>query len=288
MKFLILGASGMAGHVISIYLQEQGYDVTGFARKKLSFVNTIVGDAFDLNFLKGVITVGNYDVIVNAIGILNQQAEEKKDDAVFLNGYLPHYLATITKSMKTQIIHISTDCVFSGEKGNYTEKSLRDGEKFYDRSKAIGELEDNKNLTLRTSIIGPDINYNGVGLLNWFMKQDKVVEGYVHAIWTGQTTLQLAKTIEEAAKNHICGLYNMVPNKSISKYDLLKFFNFYLRKNSLEIIPSDNIVINKSLKRTKFDFKYDIPSYDKMILELSEWIFKHKTMYPHYKTLFYK
>lgn len=283
MKFLILGASGMAGHVISIYLQEQGYDVTGFARKKLSFVNTIVGDAFDLNFLKGVITVGNYDVIVNAIGILNQQAEEKKDDAVFLNGYLPHYLATITKSMKTQIIHISTDCVFSGEKGNYTEKSLRDGEKFYDRSKAIGELEDNKNLTLRTSIIGPDINYNGVGLLNWFMKQDKVVEGYVHAIWTGQTTLQLAKTIEEAAKNHICGLYNMVPNKSISKYDLLKLLNFYLRKNSLEIIPSNNIIINKSLKRTKFDFKYNIPDYDEMILELSRWISRHKDMYSHYK-----
>ncbi len=283
MKFLILGASGMAGHVISIYLQEQGYDVTGFARKKLSFVNTIVGDAFDLNFLKGVITVGNYDVIVNAIGILNQQAEEKKDDAVFLNGYLPHYLATITKSMKTQIIHISTDCVFSGEKGNYTEKSLRDGEKFYDRSKAIGELEDNKNLTLRTSIIGPDINYNGVGLLNWFMKQDKVVEGYVHAIWTGQTTLQLAKTIEEAAKNHICGLYNMVPNKSINKYDLLKLLNFYLRKNSLEIIPSNNIIINKSLKRTKFDFKYNIPDYDEMILELSRWISRHKDMYSHYK-----
>lgn len=283
MKFLILGASGMAGHVISIYLQEQGHDVTGFARKKLSFVNTIIGDAFDLNFLRGIITVGNYDVIVNVIGILNQQAEEKKDNAVFLNGYLPHYLATITKNMKAQIIHISTDCVFSGKKGNYTERSLRDGEKFYDRSKAIGELEDNKNLTLRTSIIGPDLNYNGVGLLNWFMKQDKAVEGYVHAIWTGQTTLQLAKTIEEAAKSHICGLYNMVPNKSISKYDLLKLFNFYLRNNSLEIIPSNNIIINKSLKRTKFDFKYDIPSYDEMVLELSKWISKHKDMYSHYK-----
>lgn len=283
MKFLILGASGMAGHTICLYLKEQGYDVTGFARKELDFVNTVVGDAFDLNFLKGIITVGNYDVVVNAIGILNKQAEDEKANAIFLNSYLPHFLAMITKNMKTKIVHISTDCVFSGKIGNYTETSLRDGEKFYDRSKALGELEDNKNLTLRSSIIGPDLNSNGIGLLNWFMQQDGIVKGYVKAIWTGQTTLQLAKTIEIAVHDNACGLYNMVPNESISKYNLLKLFNFYLRKDMVKIIPSNDVIGNKSLKRTRYDFNYEVPNYCDMIQELSNWIFKHKDMYPHYK-----
>ena len=153
MRFLVLGASGMAGHTIAIYLKEQGHDVTGFARKNLEYVKTIVGDATDFEFLKGLITAGNYDYVINAIGLLNQFAENNKANAAILNGYLPHFLADITKDMNTSIIHMSTDCVFSGKAGNYTEESLRDGETFYDRSKALGELEDDKNITLRNSIV---------------------------------------------------------------------------------------------------------------------------------------
>ena len=113
MKFLILGASGMAGHVICIYLREQGHNVTGFSRKKVNFVESISGDVNDLEYLRGIIETGHFDAVINAVGILNQAAEENKASAVFLNGYLPHFLAKITEDIKTQIIHMSTDCVFS-------------------------------------------------------------------------------------------------------------------------------------------------------------------------------
>ena len=165
MKFLVLGASGMAGHVICIYLKEQGHDVVGFSRRGVKFVESIVGDASDFSLIKGIIKAGRFNAVINAVGILNQFAEEDKETATLLNAYLPHYLVKITADMETQIIHMSTDCVFSGHTGPYTEDALRDGETFYDRSKAIGELNDDKNLTLRNSIVGPDINKNGTQLI---------------------------------------------------------------------------------------------------------------------------
>ena len=229
MKFLVLGASGMAGHLISIYLKEHGHEVTGFARRPIPFVNCVVGDAGNANELRRVIFDGGYDVVINAIGILNQFAEEKKAEAVYINSYLPHLLADITNETQTQIIQMSTDCVFSGKTGGYIETSLRDGESFYDRTKALGELEDNKNLTFRNSIVGPDISPNGIGLLNWFMSQTNEIYGYTNAMWTGLTTLQLAKEMETAAENRVHGLFNMVPDHSISKYDLLQLFNHYIR-----------------------------------------------------------
>lgn len=191
----------MAGHVISLYLKEQGHNVTGFAREKSRFVNTIVGDASDFDLLRTIIYTGAYDSVINCVGLLNQFAEKDHAGAVLLNGYLPHYLAKITEKTDTQIIHMSTDCVFSGKTGGYTETSIPDGTLFYDRSKAMGELEDEKNVTFRNSIVGPDIKQDGIGLLNWFMKQNGSVEGFTGAVWTGQTTLQLAKTMEEAARS---------------------------------------------------------------------------------------
>ena len=177
---------------------------------------------------------------------------------------------------------MSTDCVFSGKKGQYTEVDFPDGETFYDRSKALGEIIDNKNITLRNSIVGPDINPKGIGLLNWFMQQNGNVNGYTMSMWTGQTTLQLAKTMEAAIKVHACGLYNTVPATSISKYDLLCLFNKYMRNNKVIIHPVDGIRADKSLKRTRFDFDYIIPDYEIMVSELAKWIFDHKDLYPHY------
>ena len=283
MKFLVLGCNGMAGHTISLYLKEQGHDVMGFAQEKSKYVNSIVGDARNTEFVKEIIDDGKYDSVINCIGILNQFAENNKSLAVYLNAYFPHFLAEITSGTKTQVIHMSTDCVFSGKKGNYTEDDFKDGETFYDRSKALGELEDNKNITLRNSIVGPDINPNGIGLFNWFMKQDYPINGYTKAMWTGQTTLQLAKTMEIAAMERASGLYNTVPDKSISKYDLLKLFNKYLRNDSIQILPTEGVNLDKSLKRTRFDFNYIIPNYETMISEMAQWIIKHKDMYPHYK-----
>ncbi|MBR2336563.1 MAG: sugar nucleotide-binding protein [Clostridia bacterium] len=282
MKFLVLGCNGMAGHTISLYLKEQGHDVTGFAQEKSALVDTVVGDARDTVSLAKTIKDGHYDSVINCIGILNQFAEENKALASFLNGYFPHFLADVTSGTETQVIHMSTDCVFSGKRGCYTEDDLPDGATFYDRSKALGELEDGKNITLRNSIVGPDINPNGIGLLNWFMKQNGAINGFTKAMWTGQTTLQLAKTMEVAARERAHGLYNTVPDHSISKYDLLRLFNKYLRNNELEINPIEGINADKSLKRTRFDFSYLIPDYETMVVEMAEWIKNHKDLYPHY------
>ena len=283
MKFLILGCNGMAGHVISLYLKEQGHDVTGFARIKSAFVPTVIGDASDAELLRGIIAAGNYDAVINAIGLLNQFAENNHGAAVLLNGYLPHFLAEITDGTNTQVIHMSTDCVFSGKTGQYTESSQPDGATFYDRSKAMGELNDNKNITLRNSIVGPDIKAKGIGLLNWFMQQPgPAVNGYKGAIWTGQTTLQLAKTMEAAARQRACGLVNAVPSSSITKFELLGLFNKYLRGGELTINPVDGVTADKSLVRTNFDFDYQIPDYETMVSEMAMWMKSHRALYPHY------
>ncbi|EHP49423.1 sugar nucleotide-binding protein [Odoribacter laneus] len=282
MKFLVCGCNGMAGHTISLYLKEQGYDVVGFDRQKSLYIDSFAGNAFDTETLRTVITKGKFDSVINCIGILNQFAEQNKALASFLNSYFPHFLAEITLGTDTQVIHMSTDCVFSGKRGSYTEDDFQDGETFYDRSKALGELNDDKNITLRNSIVGPDINPKGIGLLNWFMQQNGEINGYTKAMWTGQTTLQLAKTMEVAAREKAHGLYNTVPDHSISKNDLCGLFNHYLRNDSIKINPIDGVDADKSLKRTKFEFSYIIPDYEQMVAEMATWIKKHKNMYPHY------
>lgn len=282
MKFLVLGCNGMAGHLISLYLAERRHDVTGFAIEQSKFIKSIVGDATNFPILREIITSGKYDTVINCIGILNQFAEKNKSLAVTLNSYLPHFLADVTEKTSTQVIHMSTDCVFSGKRGQYTEDDLPEGATFYDRSKALGELNDDKNITLRNSIVGPDINPRGIGLMNWFMQQDGEIGGYTRAMWTGQTTLQLAKTMESAAKERASGLYNTVPSSNISKYDLLQLFNKHLRGGKLSICPVEGVNADKSLKRTRFGFSYLIPDYEIMVAEAAQWIFNHKELYSHY------
>lgn len=283
MKFLVLGCNGMAGHMLSLYLKEGGYEVDGFARKESPFIHTVLGDARDTGLLRNIIEKGNYRAVINCIGVLNKFAELNHEAAVFLNSYVPQFLAKITEKSATQIIHISTDCVFSGSRGCYTESDFPDGKLFYDRSKALGELDNEKDITFRMSIVGPDANEKGIGLINWFMQQQGKVKGYKNAMWTGQTTLQLAKTIEHAARQRVHGLYNMVPEDKISKYDMLVLFNQYLRNKPIEIEPEENFRTDKSLKRTNYGlFSYRIPEYEQQIRELGTWMRAHKELYPHY------
>ncbi|ALC89197.1 reductase [Bacillus sp. FJAT-18017] len=282
MKLLVLGSTGMAGHMISIYLKEAGHEVTAFSRRRFKYCNNIIGDVTNLSNLEKIILEGEYDAVINSIGILNKSAEENKSLAVFLNSYLPHYLSDLTKNMKTRVIHMSTDCVFSGKTGGYSETSFKDGKTFYDRTKALGELENNKDLTFRNSIIGPDMNQNGIGLFNWFMKQQGTINGFNKAVWTGVTTLALAKAMEKALEQNLTGLYNLVNNETINKFDLLKLFNKYLRSEKLEILPSANVVIDKSLVNNRTDFEFIVPSYEQMVIEMKEWIENHRNLYPHY------
>ena len=286
MKFFICGCNGMAGHTIGLYLLEQGHEVYGFDLQESKLIKSFAGNAFDTETIACVIKEGKYDTVINCIGVLNQFAENNHALAAFLNSYFPHFLAKTTEGTDTQVIHMTTDCVFSGKKGSYTEHDLRDGETFYDRSKALGELDDEKNLSLRNSIVGADINPKGIGLLNWFMNnttgEHPVVNGYTKAMWTGQCTYQLAKTMEAAAKERAHGLVNAVPDTDISKYELLKLFNKYLRGGCVQVNPVEGVNADKSLKRTNWEFNYRIPDYEQMVAEMADWIFNHKELYPHY------
>lgn len=282
MKFLVLGATGMAGHTIAIYLKEQGHDVTAFSKREFPYCKNINGDALDKEFMKKLLIEGCYDVVINCIGVLNSACDDNPDRAVYLNAYLPHFIVETLKDTKTKYIHMSTDCVFSGKSGNYHENSFPDGETFYDRTKALGEINDNKNLTFRNSIIGPDINENGIGLFNWFMKQEGTINGYNKAIWTGVTTLTLAKAMEQASVKDITGIYNLVNNDSINKFELLNLFNKYMKEDRIIIKPSDSLNLNKSLVNNRTDFNFVVPTYEQMIKEMKMWILDHKEIYTHY------
>lgn len=282
MKILILGSIGMAGHMITLYFKEHGYDVTAYSVTPFPYCENIVGNAFETGKFKDMILQGEYDVIINCIGILNQAADENRAAALYLNSYLPHLIADTMKDKKTKLIHMSTDCVFAGNTGPYYENSLRDGITFYDRTKALGEVEDDKNLTFRNSIIGPDMNENGIGLFNWFMKQKGTVKGFTGALWTGVTTLTLAKAMEKAIQENLCGLYNLVNNESISKYDLLVLFNRHFRNNNLTILKNVDVKLDKSLRNTRKDFSFIVPSYEQMIIGMKEWVNTHPGLYPHY------
>ncbi len=285
MCFFVLGASGMAGHLISLYLKERGHFVVGFSRRGVPFLdNQVLGDACDEALLAEAIGEGEFDVVINCVGVLNKAAEENPD-AAYLNGQLPHALARITEGTHTRVFHMSTDCVFAGNTGPYTEESVPDGESAYDRTKAAGELRDSKNLTFRNSIVGPDINERGIGLLNWFMAQPGPVKGFTGAIWTGLTTLELAKAMEHEAGERAAGLVNMVPEGNINKYDLLGLFNEELRDGKVEIIPDDGLQLDKTLVRTNFAPTYMPKPYPEQVREMAQWVRAHRNLYPHYEVI---
>lgn len=280
MRYLILGAGGMAGHIIANYLIEQGENVEAISRRELQFCKTHVLDITEFDKLKKIVE-NNYDYIINCVGILNKSAEEQVDLAIQINSYLPHFLSKITKNLSTSVIHLSTDCVFSGTRGNYKEIDFPDGETYYDRTKALGELIDDKNLTFRNSIIGPDINENGIGLFNWFMKQNEKIYGYEKSIWSGVTTLTLAKAIHQASYEKLTGLYHLTNNSKINKYELLKLIDFYTGHN-LKIQKVNGVSHDKSIRNTRTDFSFIVPSYETQIKEMVEWVNNHKNLYMHY------
>lgn len=277
MKALIIGGDGMLGHVVKLHMQEQGHEVRSTSR----------GDGADYQFdaTKNMDDLGGFvddfqpDATINCIGILNKEAEEHKSRAVLINSYLPHYLGELCLAKDIKFVHISTDCVFEGDGiGEYTESSFKDATSFYGRSKALGELDNDKNLTLRTSIVGPDKNQNGIGLFQWFMNQEGEANGFDKVQWSGVTTIELAKCIEKAIENNLTGLRHAVNNEKIDKYSLLELFKKHFNKN-ITINRSSDYVSDKSLIRTT-DFDFNIPSYDQMIQEMSEWVSKYKDLYP--------
>ena len=278
MKILILGSDGMLGHVVKMYFEEKDYDVVCTTRRdeksELYFnITNSVGE------IERIIKRVKPDVVINCIGILNKVADEHKALAILINSYLPHYLDEISVENNFKLIHVSTDCVFDGKTGNYDEMSIPNETSMYGRTKALGEVINDRSATLRTSIVGPDINENGVGLFKWFMDQEGEVGGYDRVLWTGITTIWFAKCMEIAIENNLTGLHHCVNNEIISKYDLLVLFKKYFNKD-IVINHNPDVESKKTLVRTDKSFDFDIPSYEDMIEDMREWVLNHKEVYP--------
>ena len=274
----------MAGHVITTGLREDAFlfDTISVARNNSLIKPDYLLDVTDFIELEKLVKKINPNIIINCIGLLNRTAEENPHKAILINSYLPHFLEFITKNSKIKVIHISTDCVFSGKDGNYSEYSFKDGIGYYAQSKALGEIVNGKDLTLRTSIIGPEINSNGIGLFHWFYQQYGEIKGYTNAYWTGITTIELLSALKIAIKNdNIVGIYHLVNDNKISKYHLLKIMKNEFNNRAI-LIPDDKYKIDKSLVNTRKDFSFQIKNYDEMIKEMKIWINNHKDIYRHY------
>jgi len=286
MRILILGGDGMLGHQLFKHLKSK-HDVRVTLRQDLSLYkkymhfnteNTYSGiDVRSLIKLAGVLTDFHPDVVVNAIGIVKQlQKASESIPSIEINALFPHRLALLCKDINSRMIHLSTDCVFSGKKGNYKESDTSDPDDLYGRTKFLGEVTDKHCLTLRTSMIGLELSRR-TALLEWFLAQKETVQGYKNAIFTGFTTIELSRVIENMILNYsdTFGIYH-VSSDPISKFDLLLLIKDGL-KLPLEIIPNETFVCDRSLDSSKFrqKFNYNPPSWAKMIDELCKDIGDH-------------
>ncbi|WP_312194484.1 dTDP-4-dehydrorhamnose reductase family protein [Sphingobacterium multivorum] len=278
-KVLVLGAAGMAGHVMYTYLSELNkYEVVGTTNSNnLSGVSYKL-DIFNSDNVKEMIERIRPDFIINCIGMLIKTAKEHPDRTIYGNAYFPHLLRKIADENHAKLIHISTDCVFSGKTGRYTEESFKDATDVYGLSKNLGEIVDERNLTIRTSIIGPELKQDGEGLFHWFMSQKGEINGFRSNFWSGVTTLELAKFIDWVIDNPLTGLLHLTNNQPISKYDLLKIFNEVYRKD-LKILDEKDYVSDKSFINTNENFGFFVPSYMVMIREQMDFMSSHSFLY---------
>jgi dTDP-4-dehydrorhamnose reductase len=283
-KVLVVGCKGMAGHVIKTCLESlNNYQVFGLARNVNSNENLFNLDVTDTNKLEQILKDSSFDIVINCIGLLNKTAEHNPELAVWFNSYFPHLLSKFGNKYGFKLVHISTDCVFSGKEGGYKEDSFKNGNGFYAQSKALGEVINNKDLTFRTSIIGPELKHDGIGLFHWFMNQENEISGFSRAYWTGVTTLELAEGINHSIQQDLKGLYHFVNKSKISKYDLINIFNKNFRDNKIIINEDSTYKIDKSLISTRNDFKYNVSSYSDMIFKMKQWMLLYNENYKHYK-----
>ncbi|WP_462405304.1 dTDP-4-dehydrorhamnose reductase family protein [Gracilibacillus sp. Marseille-QA3620] len=272
MKILILGGDGMAGHVAAAYFMGlSDYEVQRTTRRRAS-KDSVQCDALDFDHVGSILSDWRPDFVINAIGILNQGVDRSLYEGITLNSLLPHFLARELDKYGGKLIHISTDCIFSGTKGGYTEDSPADGLSLYAKTKALGELNETNHLTIRTSIIGPEKKQDGIGLLNWFLKQKGTIYGYTNVWWNGVTTIELAKFIHYAIENELNGLCHLHAPEKVNKYQLLMLFQEFLLKDDVNIRPDGEMVSDKTLISTRKDIVYTVPSYQAMMAELCEWM----------------
>ena len=281
-KVLVLGSTGCIGHQIYNYLKSNNdFQLFNISRSRLND-ETILYNFSDDNLSFDPIKKIKPDYIINCMGILSAESKNNIKDAILLNSYLPHKLLDISNEINSKLIHISTDCVFSGEKINpYYEYDYLDGKDNYSKTKGLGEIFSNNHLTIRTSVIGPELSYNGNLLFNWFMKQEKKIKGYLNSFWSGVTTYELARAVKWSIDNNINGIYHITNNKKITKYEILNLFKKFTGKK-IDIIPFSNKINDKSFLDTRKEINYIIPDYDLMIKNMIQEIRKNLDLYNHY------
>lgn len=268
MKVLVIGANGMAGHVITRYLKQQGHDVSTLARSNADLIIDVENFA-EIQRLGEVTNI--FDFVINCVGLLVKDSNDRPDRAALINGWFPHFLEHTFLKSKTRVVHLSTDCVFDGKKGNYVESDTHTETNLYGKSKSLGEINNDKDVTFRMSIIGPEIKSNGTGLFNWIVNNSATeLQGWNNAWWNGITTLQLAKCIDQYMQTPvITGVYHLVNNDNkINKYDLLCKINDIFALNKTIIQTQGPKPVNKILIDTRKLLEFNISDYDQMLIEL--------------------
>lgn len=262
MRVMVLGVSGMLGNAAYRVLSANpDLSVFGTARSEGSrkFFSEALAEKIILgvdvesqdSLIKAFGTI-RPDVVINCVGLVKQLADANDPlQAVPINTLLPHRLAALCKAAGARLVHISTDCVFSGEKGGYLESDFPDAYDLYGRSKLLGEVDYPHAITLRTSIIGRELSGHR-SLVGWFLAQQGTVQGFTGAIFSGLPTMELARVINEYVlpRPDLHGLYH-VATQPINKYDLLKLVAKTYGKDT-EIVPSDRLTIDRSLNADRF------------------------------------
>lgn len=279
---LIFGGTGMLGHKLIQVLSEDfsvAFTIRSdknkienfeFVKDSRIFEKT---DVEDIQYIEKILVEVKPDFVINAVGIIKQLPESKNDLITLdINSIFPRRIAGLAEKYGFKLITVSTDCVFSGKKGNYAEDDPADAEDLYGKSKFLGEANEKNCLTIRTSIIGREL-FSRHSLLEWFLNnRDETVKGFTNAIFSGFPTLVLAELIKRILLefSQIEGLYH-VSSEPISKYDLLNLIKkeFDLKT---EIVPYDDFVIDRSLDSTRFrKLTGFIPeSWEKMIKKMAD------------------
>ncbi len=256
-------------HVVKVTLRQplENYAPFGMFDNGNAFDNI---DVRSMERLTEVMASFRPEAVVNCVGIVKQRAISK--DAIpslEINSLLPHRLAVLCRIAGARLVHMSTDCVFTGRGGNYTELDSSDAEDLYGRSKYLGEVSESHCLTLRTSIIGHELSRK-TSLLEWVLAQKHTVKGFRRAVFSGFTTLELSRVIERLLVSFpdASGLYQ-VSSDPINKYALVQLIKEHLHP-SIDVVPDDTLVIDRSLDSSRFrkDFSYVPPSWPQMIKEL--------------------
>ena len=282
MKILVLGASGMLGHTLVHQLStiDPDWEIFGTVRSESTY--KYFNKKISENFISGV-NVENVDsliqvfdrvrpdIVINCVGLVKQLADSEDPlQALPINSILPHRLSKLCQLNDSKLIHISTDCVFSGERGGYLETDFSDAKDLYGKSKFLGEVNYPHTITLRTSIIGHELQSTN-GLVDWFLAQEKSCYGFTNAIFSGVPTIVLADIIGQVVipnLHKLSGLYQ-IASEPITKFDLLNLIA-QIYKKKIEIIPNGDLKIDRSLDATLFfnEAGYIAPGWNNMVKQM--------------------